>query len=101
VTRAVTSILVSYIKFIYTSSPFKRFNVTKSGPVQVVVQKCFHNLSEYFLTDHEESVLRKGLNFTVEYPQFDLDIACAVESVIPKLPQILGNEFRWNVRYSM
>jgi hypothetical protein len=32
------------------------------------------NLSEYVLTDHEESVLRRGLNFTIENPIFNLDI---------------------------
>jgi hypothetical protein len=56
------------------------------------------NLSEYVLTDHEESVLRKGLNFAVLNPHFSLDMARDVESVIPKLPPILEMEFRWKVR---
>jgi hypothetical protein len=31
-------------------------------------------------------------------PHFNLDMSCAVESVIPKLPPILGMEFIWKVR---
>jgi hypothetical protein len=31
-------------------------------------------------------------------PHFNLEIACAVESVIPKLPPTSGMEFRWKVR---
>ncbi|XP_023702099.1 uncharacterized protein LOC111861618 [Cryptotermes secundus] len=61
-------------------------------------KKFVLNLSEYALTDHEESDLRKGLNFSIVNPHFNLDMACAVESVITKLPQILGMEFRWKVR---
>jgi hypothetical protein len=38
------------------------------------------------------------LNFTIENPYFNLDIACAVESVIPKLRPFSGMEFRWKVR---
>jgi hypothetical protein len=56
------------------------------------------NLSEYVLTHHEESVLRKGLNFAILNPHFSQDTACAVESVIPKLPSILGMEFRWKFK---
>jgi hypothetical protein len=56
------------------------------------------NLSEYILTDHEESVLMKGLNFAVVKPHACLDMACAVRSVVSKLPQTLGMEFRWKVR---
>jgi hypothetical protein len=56
------------------------------------------NLSEYVLTDHEESVRRQGLNFAILNPHFSIDKACAVESVIPKLPPILGMEFRWMIR---
>jgi hypothetical protein len=59
------------------------------------------NLSKYVLTDHEESVLRKSLNFTIVNFLFDLDISCAVESVIPKLPPIFVIEFKWNVRYRL
>jgi hypothetical protein len=58
-------------------------------------KKFVLNLSEYDFTDHEESVLRKGLNSTIVDI---LDIAGDVESVIPKLPPISGIEFRWNVR---
>jgi hypothetical protein len=41
------------------------------------------------------------LNFTIVNVLFNLDIVCAVESVIPKLPPIFGMEFRWNVRYRL
>jgi hypothetical protein len=54
-------------------------------------KKCVLNLSEYVLTDHEKSVLRKGLNFAIVKPHFNLDMACAAESVISKPQQILGN----------
>jgi hypothetical protein len=64
----------------------------------VVLKKFVLNLSEYDLTDHEESVLRKGLNFTIVIPYFNIDIACAVQSVIPKLAPISGMELRWKVR---
>jgi hypothetical protein len=63
-----------------------------SGPASDF-KKFVVNLPEYDPTDHEESVLRKGLNFTIINPIFNLDIACAVESVIPKLPPIFGMEF--------
>jgi hypothetical protein len=59
--------------------------------------KCIHNLSEHILTDAEEAVLMKGLNFSVTYPHPNLDMACAVESVVSKLPQPLGLEFRWKI----
>jgi hypothetical protein len=52
------------------------------------------NLSEHILTDSEEVVLMKGLNFSVTYSHTNLDMACAVKSVVSKLPQILGMEFR-------
>ncbi|PNF20184.1 hypothetical protein B7P43_G16972 [Cryptotermes secundus] len=40
----------------------------------------------------------KGLNFSVTRPHSNLDMACAVESVVSKLPQTKGMEFRWKVR---
>jgi hypothetical protein len=40
----------------------------------------------------------KGLNFSVTYPQSNLDMACAVKSVVSKLPRTLGIEFRWKIR---
>jgi hypothetical protein len=46
-------------------------------------------LSEYVLTDSEESVLLKGLNFAIANPHSNLDMACAVESVVSKLPHTL------------
>jgi hypothetical protein len=50
------------------------------------------------LSECEEAVLRKGLNFAVRKPHSNLDIACAVEAVIPKLPRVKGMEFRWRIR---
>jgi hypothetical protein len=44
-------------------------------------------LSKYVLTDTEEAVLMKGFNFLVTNPHSNLDMACAVESVVSKLPQ--------------
>jgi hypothetical protein len=40
----------------------------------------------------------KGLNFSVTNPYSNLDMACAVESVVLKLPQTDGMEFRWMIR---
>jgi hypothetical protein len=55
-------------------------------------------LSKHALTDSEEAVLAKDLSFSVTYPHSILDMTCAVESVVPKLPQTLGMEFRWKIR---
>jgi hypothetical protein len=41
---------------------------------------------KYVLTDSEEAVLMKGLNFSVTYPHSNLDMVCAVEPVFPRLP---------------
>jgi hypothetical protein len=43
-----------------------------------------------FLQTTRNKFLGWGLNFTIENPHFYLDISCAVESVITKLPPILG-----------
>jgi hypothetical protein len=51
-------------------------------------KKFILNLSRHVLADYE------GLNFAVTYPQSNLDMACAVESIVLKLPQTLGMEFR-------
>jgi hypothetical protein len=40
----------------------------------------------------------KSLNFSVTYPHSNLDMACAVESVVSKLPQTLVMEFRWEIK---
>jgi hypothetical protein len=40
----------------------------------------------------------KGLNFPVSNARSNLDVACAVESVVSELPQTLGMEFRWKIR---
>jgi hypothetical protein len=61
-------------------------------------KKFVLNLSKHTLSKAEETVLRKGLNFAVRKPHSNLDIACAVESVFPKLPRPLGLEFRWRIR---
>jgi hypothetical protein len=62
------------------------------------ISELILNLSKHVLTYHEVSVLPKGLNFAVMNLHFNLDIICAVESVIPKLPPTSGMEFRWKVR---
>jgi hypothetical protein len=46
----------------------------------------------------EEAVLIKGLKFLVTNAQSNLDMACAVESVVSKLPQTLGMEDGWKIR---
>jgi hypothetical protein len=42
--------------------------------------------------------LGKWSNFTVANPHSNPDIACGVESVVPKLTHVLGMEFRWKIR---
>jgi hypothetical protein len=61
-------------------------------------RKFILNLSKHVLTDSEEAVLMKGLNFSVAKPRSNLDMACAMESVASELPQTLGKEFRWKIR---
>jgi hypothetical protein len=61
-------------------------------------KKFIINLSKYVLTDSEEAVLMKGLNFLVTNPHSNLHMACAVESVVSKLPQTLGMEIRSKIR---
>jgi hypothetical protein len=60
--------------------------------------KFILNLSKHVLTDSEEAVLMRGLNFLTTNPQSNLYMACVVESVVLKLPQTLGMEFRWKFR---
>jgi hypothetical protein len=48
----------------------------------------------FVLKNSQEVVLMKVLSFSVMNPRSNLDMACAVESVVSKLPQILGMEFR-------
>jgi hypothetical protein len=47
--------------------------------------------------EFEESVLMMSFNFSVMNPHSNLDIVCAVDSVL-KLPQTLGMECRWRIR---
>jgi hypothetical protein len=44
-------------------------------------------MSDYVLTEPEESVLKKGLNFVVTTSVFNLDVVYAAESLMSKLPQ--------------
>jgi hypothetical protein len=82
-----------HIIHIHKLSMLKSYrDLVGSGPARGS-KKIVFNLSDYVLTDHEESVLRKGLNFNTVNPLFLLDTVCAVESVIPKLPPIFGMEF--------
>jgi hypothetical protein len=46
----------------------------------------------------EEAVLMKGLNISVTYPHSNMDMTCAVESIVSKLPETLGIEFQWKIR---
>jgi hypothetical protein len=54
---------------------------------------------KHVLTDPIEAVLEMGLNFLAIYSQSILDMAYAVETVVMKLPQALGMEFRWKIRF--
>jgi hypothetical protein len=40
----------------------------------------------------------KAMNSSIAKPHSNLDMACAVESVVSRLPQTLGMEFRWKIR---
>jgi hypothetical protein len=61
-------------------------------------KKFVLNLSKHVLSDSEDTVLRKGLNFAVAKPHSNTDMACAAESVVLNLPGTLGMEFRWMIR---
>jgi hypothetical protein len=43
--------------------------------------KCALNLSKHILTESEISVLKEKLNFAIAMPEFNLNIAHAVESI--------------------
>jgi hypothetical protein len=78
---------------------FSALNNQQNRPTPVSASNKFVlNLSEHTLTDAEEAVLMKGLNFSIIYPHSNLDMACTVESVVSKLPQTLGMEFGWKIR---
>jgi hypothetical protein len=68
------------------------------SPLAPMSRKFVLNLSEHVLTDSEEPVLTKDLNFAIAKPHSNLDMAYSVESVVSKLPQTLGIKFRWKVR---
>jgi hypothetical protein len=56
------------------------------------------NLSKHVLSDSEEAVLKKGLNFAITKPHSIMDLACAAEAGVPNLPGKLGMEYRWKIR---
>jgi hypothetical protein len=49
-------------------------------------EKFVINLSEHSLTESEESVLKKGLNFAITNRVSTLDMACVAESARSKPP---------------
>jgi hypothetical protein len=73
-------------------------NRTKSFLPQLRILTNLTLIFPNVLTDSDEAVLVKGLNFSVMNPHSYLDLACAVESIVLKLPQSLGMEFRWKIR---
>jgi hypothetical protein len=78
---------------------FSVLNNQQNRPTPASASKKFIlNLSEHILTDSEEAILMKGLNFFITHPHFNLDMACAVKSVVSRLPQTLDVEFRWKIR---
>jgi hypothetical protein len=57
---------------------FSALNIQQDRPTPVSASNKFVlNLSEHVLTDAEEAVLVKGLNFSVTYPHSNMDMACA------------------------
>jgi hypothetical protein len=54
-------------------------------------KKFILNLSKCALTESEEAIVMKGLNFAVTRSHLNLDMAYAVESVVSKLPQTAWN----------
>jgi 23S rRNA maturation mini-RNase III len=63
------------------------------GPEKFVI-----NLSEHVLTESEESVLKRGLNFTITNRASNLDMACAPESARSRLTPAFSVEFCWSIR---
>jgi hypothetical protein len=61
-------------------------------------EKFVLNLLSYVLSKAGETVLKKGLNVAVPYPQCNLDMTNAIEAAVPKVPPAMAVEFRWKVR---
>jgi hypothetical protein len=62
------------------------------------IEKIILNLPKHILTDCDDAVFMKGLKFAVTDPHSNVDMLCAVESLISKFPQTLGMEFSWKIR---
>lgn len=46
-------------------------------------------------------VLNKGMRYAVSYSHSNLDMLCAMESLVLKLFRAKGMAFRWNIRYML
>jgi hypothetical protein len=74
-------------KFSHLNNQQNRASTTPAS----AYKKFILNLSKYVLTESEEAV-------AVTRPHSNLDMACAVESIVSTLPQTQGMEFRWKIR---
>jgi hypothetical protein len=60
-------------------------NRTRHCQLQLLIlKKIILNLLRHVLIDSEVAVLMKGLNYTIGNPHSNLDMTCAVESVVPE-----------------
>jgi hypothetical protein len=57
-------------------------------------KKFILNLSKRALTDSVDVVLIKYLNLSIRYSHSNLNMECSLESVVSKLPQTVGLEFK-------
>jgi hypothetical protein len=64
---------------------------------QLQIPRYLSLISENIFSQSEAAVLVNGLNLSVTYPHSNLDMARAVESVVSKLPQILGLKCRLKI----
>lgn len=63
--------------------------------------KFVFSLSFHVLTESEESLPQRRLNFAVTNQLFNSDVACAAESAMTKLPPAMVVEFCWRILYML
>jgi hypothetical protein len=80
-------------------------NILKDLHQTTMILKAIHgskkfvlSLTELVLTDSEDSVLKRGLNYSVTNGVSNLDMVCAAESAKSKHPPVLNMEFFWRIR---
>jgi hypothetical protein len=60
-------------------------------------KKFMLNFSKHILTGSEEIVRMKDFKFSLQNPNSNVDMACALETIVSKFPQTLSMKFRWKI----